>query len=191
MVEENKCCHSCIMHNIDCASNELGECDCQGDGCHNLSCECHQPPTPKEEVVWGEPFRKPAPKEECEHKTTTRTNEGNGEVFVETCDSCGKIIKPAHKEDVVEGWESKLYGLLYDEYGDIGRNFNIKAFISQEIKKAKEERDEEIIEMIEETIKNMADLTKDDNIVYEAQHTAYSIALQDLINKLTNNAQDS
>ena len=74
----------------------------------------------KEETLEGKTYY-------CKHTT----NNPNG-----ICDIC---LFPADTptEPVIEDWVEKLWGILYDEYGDVGQNGNIKEFIDSVIRQTR------------------------------------------------------
>ena len=111
---------------------------------------------------------------------------------------------------VEEEWGKELFGLLYDEYGDVGQNGNIKSFISSLLSKEKEkaykERDvkwkadlEQIVKEVGENIPKFEDKSKHDTleairkIVKKLKRPdkqageltkVYNIALEDLLAEL-------
>jgi len=103
-----------------------------------------------------------------------------------------KEFNKMNSNKMVEEWEDKLWNLLYEEYGDVGQNGNIKNFISSLLSLQKTctlEEVEEIIWILRN--KGTGEEVIGDPEIYKNFNKGRHQAFSDLLAKLTSLKQDS
>ena len=104
------------------------------------------------------------------HQCTCTPEEGKIIIGCKNCKGGTSVCNcSCHKIDRQESWEKELWSLLYDEYGDVGQNGNIKFFIKSLLASQAKEIEDRMIKMIDGMIKEETERAKRGNCTFANQ----------------------